>query len=132
MKKGMLILGGIIALIVIALICLRLFVGGGEDNWITDDKGIYVKHGDPASMPDYVTQQKEAITCAADLYSKAKATTMLSSQCLGICLDYAVDIVHVPRTDDDNKPENQCSDFKAGNVHHFIELDKEGNIVRAG
>ncbi len=126
----MLILGEIIVLIIVALICLRLFAGGGEDNWITDEKGIYIKHGNPSQVPDYVTQQKDALACAADLYNKAKETIMLSSQCLGTCLDYAVDIVHVPRTDEDNKDENQCLDFKAGNVHHFIEMDKEGNVVR--
>ncbi len=26
--------------------------------------------------------------------------------------------------------ENQCSEHREGKVKHFIELDKEGNIVR--
>ncbi|GBE19529.1 hypothetical protein BMS3Abin17_00253 [archaeon BMS3Abin17] len=53
-----------------------------------------------------------------------------SSQCLGSVGDYAVDIVHVPRNDEDNLVENQCEDFRSGKVTHFIELDKEGNIAR--
>ncbi len=53
-----------------------------------------------------------------------------NSQCLGTCGDYAVDIVHVPRTEGDNLIENQCEDYKTGKVNHFIELDKNGEIVR--
>ena len=53
-----------------------------------------------------------------------------SSQCLGVVGDYAVDIVHVPRTEEDNKIENQCEDFRTGKVNNFIELDKDGEIVR--
>jgi hypothetical protein len=132
MRKIFWIGGGIAVLIVIVLVGLRLFAGGGEDNWIIDDKGVYVKHGNPSSVPVYVIEQQEAIICATDLYSKAKETTMLSSQCLGACGGFVVDIVSVPRTDEDNKEENQCSAFKAGEVKHFIELDKEGNVVRVG
>jgi hypothetical protein len=132
MKKWMLLLGGIAVLIVIILAGLRLFAGGGEDNWIVGEKGVYVKHGNPSSVPAYVLEQQEAIICATDLYSKARETTMLESQCLGSCGDYAVDIVSVPRTAEDDKEENQCSDFKAHLVHHFIELDKDGELVRAG
>jgi hypothetical protein len=132
MKKWVLILGGIAVLVVLALVCLRLFAGGGEDTWIIGEKGIYIKHGEPASVPAYVLEQQEAIICATDLYSKAKETTMLESQCLGNCGDYAVDIVSVPRTSEDDKEENQCSAFKTGEVKHFIELDKGGNVVRVG
>jgi len=53
-----------------------------------------------------------------------------SSQCLGTIGDYAADIVHVPRNDEDNLAENQCEDYRRGKVNHFIELDKDGNIFR--
>lgn len=59
---------------------------------------------------------------------------IFNSQCLGTInvnnLDYVVDIVHVPRTQEDNLPENQCEDYRTGKVQHFIELDKDGNVVR--
>ncbi len=52
------------------------------------------------------------------------------SQCLGVCGNYAVDIVNVPRNNEDNKKENQCEDYRIGKVSHFIKLDKDGNIFR--
>jgi len=57
-----------------------------------------------------------------------------SSQCLGIIysgrVGYAVNIVHVPRNEEDNKPENQCEEYREGRVKHFIELNKDGEVVR--
>jgi len=49
---------------------------------------------------------------------------------LGSVGDYAIDIVNVPRTSEDNLIKNQCGDYFNGKVGHFIELDKEGSIVR--
>jgi len=71
------------------------------------------------------------LNCALDLYNNAKKTGInFSSQCLGTCGNYAVDIVHVPRTNEDNLIENQCKDYIDKKVNHFIEIDKDGNIVR--
>ena len=78
------------------------------------------------------TEEKILInTLAFNLYSQKKSEGMqFSSQCLGTIGDYAVDIVHVPRSSEDNLVENQCADFREGKVSHFIELEKDGNVVR--
>ncbi|MFH1500452.1 MAG: hypothetical protein ABIE22_00730 [archaeon] len=102
-----------------------------EDSWIKDERGIYVKHGYPISKSLKVVRQQAAIELAFSLYDKKKAEGMnFSSQCLGVVSDYAVDIVHVPRSDFDDFPENQCEDYRSGEVKKFIELDFEGEIVR--
>jgi len=79
-------------------------------------------------------QEEQIIAQALTLYEQKKAEGMqFSSQCLGTIGDevkYVVDIVHVPRSSEDNKPENQCEDYRTGKVSHFIELDKDGNLVR--
>jgi hypothetical protein len=52
---------------------------------------------------------------------------------LGVCdfgEGYAVDIVNVPRTSEDDLSENQCSAYASGTVKNFIELNKNGQIVR--
>ena len=72
---------------------------------------------------------------AVDLYNVKKAQGVdFDSQCLGILKgvqgNYVVDIVHVPRSAEDNLPENQCEAYRNGTATHFIELDKKGNIVR--
>lgn len=120
-------------MIIIFLVAFLRFnpLNGGEDNWIKDSRGVYVKHGNPAQTPDYVLTQENIINKATELYNNKKAEGMaFSSQCLGSVEDYAVDIVHVPRTNEDDVIENQCSDYRVGKVSHFIELDKNGDIVR--
>jgi len=131
MKKQTKIIILVVILIIVAIASLRLFFNGGEDNWIKDSRGIYVKHGNPSSTPDYVGAQQAAIEKALELFQQKKNSGMnFSSQCLGSVGDYAVDIVNVPRTNEDNLAFNQCEDYANGKVAHFIELDKEGNIVK--
>ena len=130
MKKIYLILI-IIGILIIGWFAIRFIIGGSEDSWIKNEKGVWVKHGFPSEIPIYVTEQQTAINCALGLYQQKKQEGIqFSSQCLGTCENYAVDIVHVPRTDEDNLVENQCSDFREGKVSEFIELDKDGSIVR--
>lgn len=77
--------------------------------------------------------EQTAMKCALVLYEQEIARGIeLNSQCLGVCGGYAVDIVHVPRVNEDNILENQCSDYREGRVSKFIELDKNGDIVRIG
>jgi len=110
---------------------VRFIIGGSEDSWIKDEKGQYVKHGAPSETPDYVQEQQEAIICASQIYQQEKSRgTVFSSQCLGSCGNYSIDIVHVPRTEEDDEIENQCQDYREGKVQNFIELDKDGHIVR--
>jgi len=118
----------VIVLVVLFFIIFRL---GGEDSWRKNENGTYVKHGVPSNIPDYVKEQQEAIIGALQLYNEKKQEGMnFSSQCLGVVGNYAVDIVHVPRSEEDNLPENQCEEYKLGEVKNFIELDKDGNIFR--
>lgn len=119
-----------IALILLAGLFLIL-LRGDEDTWIKDKNGIWIMHGNPSLIPEYVKTQQDAIACANQLYNNAKNNkTVFNSQCLGRCSTYSVDIVNVPRNSEDNKPENQCSDFQNKITTNFIELDKNGNIVR--
>ena len=115
----------------IIIILLLIVFRGREDSWNKDNKGVYLESGSSAIIPQKVDSQREAINCALDLYKKNYDEGLnFSSQCLGSCGDYAVDIVHVPRIEEDNLVENQCNDFIEGKVKNFIELDKHGGIVR--
>jgi len=119
-----------ITLIIIAVMIIGTFIFlriSGEDSWIRDSRGIWVKHGNPAEIPDYVLEQQEMINCATEKFSDFNGE--INSQCLGTCGDYAVDIVHVPRASEDNLPENQCEEYRIGKLKHFIEFDKNGKIV---
>ncbi len=45
--------------------------------------------------------------------------------------DWVADIAHSPREAKDNLPENQCPAYLEGRARHFVELDLEGNLIRA-
>ena len=122
------LIGGILFFIILGIF---LFIRFNEDSWIKDIKGVWIKHGSPSETPNYVIEQQEIISCSLNLYNQKKNEGMnFSSQCLGKCDDYAVDIVHIPRISADDEIENQCSDYLNRKVNHFIELDKDGNIIR--
>lgn len=48
-----------------------------------------------------------------------------------VITDWVADIAHNPRQAVDDQPENQCSAYRDGTAHHFVELDPEGNLIRA-
>ncbi|MEK7631547.1 MAG: hypothetical protein AAB445_01595 [Patescibacteria group bacterium] len=86
-----------------------------------------------------------AIKKAADLqFATARAKQFYSSLVAqgedlanGPCLSdnltsgWVADLVHNPRLDVDNKFENQCPSYVNGTAKHFVELDLQGNFVRA-
>lgn len=139
MKKlyWVIIIAAVVVILAVVLVILR---GGkspwdltaGEDNWIKDGRGVYVKHGNPSTTPAEVLEQQKLIECVNNLYADwNESEAVLNLQCLGKCLDkYAVDFVHVPRTAEDDLEENQCEIYRAGLVKSFVELDSSGKIVR--
>jgi len=127
-KKSYLTIGIIFLLLIVGWLFVRFVIGGDEDSWIKDEKGIWIKHGNPAEISNYVLKQQNVINCAIRKFNEV--TKEVNSQCLGTCEDYAVDIVHVPRTSEDDLIENQCDAYRNEQVNHFIELDKNGEIVR--
>ncbi|MGV8152330.1 MAG: hypothetical protein ACP5OG_04560 [Candidatus Nanoarchaeia archaeon] len=72
---------------------------------------------------------------AKKLYDQKKSEGIdFKSQCLGAIeanfTMYVVDIVNVPRDYEDNRIENQCFDYRSGRIKNFIELDRQGNLVK--
>lgn len=121
----------VLSMIVVLLALVFLYFRGDEDSWIRDSRGMWIKHGNPVFVPVEVSNQQNALSCASEIYADANFQRVnLSSQCLGTCGDYSVDLVNVPRTAEDDLIENQCQDFIAKKTHHFIELNTQGNLVR--
>ena len=111
MKKWLIILGVVVILVLFFALTKR------ADNSLSNEEEL--------------TEVERITMLALELYEQKKQEGMeFSSQCLGTIDGYAVDIVHVPRTEEDNLPENQCDDFREGRVSKFIEIDKDGNVVR--
>lgn len=76
-----------------------------------------------------------AIAKARELFQLqyAAGTDFSSGPCLSnnLIADWVADIAHTPRTDEDAVPANQCSAYREGTAHHFVELDSGGNLIRA-
>jgi hypothetical protein len=88
-------------------------------------------------MPNPINEnnREEAIRRAKELFQQKKAEGMDFSNgpCLSeeIAQDWCADVAHNPRQPVDNLPENQCRSYREGRVHHFVELDPNGNLIRA-
>ena len=129
MKKVVIVVIGILVLAVIVIAVFRL----KEDNWIKDEKGVWIKHGNPASTPREVLTQQNLIKKAKDIYNLQKSIDgdLSSGPCLGkIEDDWVLDIAHNPRESVDGLAENQCREYSEGKVKHFVELDLNGEITK--
>ncbi len=87
-------------------------------------------------MRTALSDRERAIEMAQQLYRdrKAQGLDMSIGPCLAeeIIPDWCVDVAHSPRLGIDDMPENQCQSWVTGRVHHFVELDPDGNLIRAG
>lgn len=76
-----------------------------------------------------------AINQAKLLYRERKAIgeDFSNGPCLSNALmpNWVVDIAHNPRIPVDDQPGNQCSAYIQGSPRHFVELDPDGNLIRA-
>ena len=77
-----------------------------------------------------------AITAAKASYEKARleGRDLSSGPCIADPLpipNWVADIAHDPRQPVDDDPANQCSKYRSGEAEHFVELDPDGNLIRA-
>ena len=83
------------------------------------------------------TERDRAIAEAQQAYEQAlrKGTNLDDGPCIAEKLpdlsDWVVDVVHDPRTDEDDDPANQCSRYRDGDASHFVELAPDGAVIRA-
>lgn len=76
-----------------------------------------------------------AVNQAKHIYGqeKEKNRDFSTGPCLSDALlsNWVVDIAHNPRIPMDDLPQNQCPGSFEGRAQHFVELDLEGNLIRA-
>jgi hypothetical protein len=86
--------------------------------------------------PDEV-DRAAAIAAAMAAYEKAVAegTDLSRGPCIADPLpgldDWVADVAHDPRREVDDDPANQCKSYRDGDADHFVELDPDGNLIRA-
>jgi|SRR3990167_7005695 len=69
-------------------------------------------------------------TCASQ---KALGTDLTSGPCLnGEAIDdWVCDVAHSPRQKIDDEATNQCTTYRKGQTHHFVEVDPDCELIRA-
>ncbi len=81
------------------------------------------------------SEMDTAINQAKHVYNqrKAQGVDLSSGPCLSDALmaDWVLDIAHSPRIPIDDLASNQCPSYREGRAKHFVELDPEGNLIRA-
>jgi type II secretory pathway pseudopilin PulG len=79
--------------------------------------------------------EREAATAAARaayLKERAAGTDLSRGPCLGTVFpNWVADVAHDPRRAVDDEPQNQCEAYRTGEAEHFVELDPDGNVIRA-
>jgi hypothetical protein len=89
--------------------------------------------GSGASQSD----KDKAVAAARVVFHEAQAggRDLSAGPCISERLpgvsDWAADVAHDPRQPVDDEPANQCSSFRAGQTHHFVELTPDGQLIRA-
>jgi len=88
-----------------------------------------------ANTPRVKTDTERATEEAKKVFAQMKTAgiDMSGGPCLSneIIPDWVADVAHWPRQEVDNDPVNQCPAYRQGRAHHFVELDQEGNFIRA-
>jgi hypothetical protein len=80
---------------------------------------------------------RKAITdsCVSACNSVKSTRDLSSGPCISDPIpdqtDWVCDVAHSPRQAVDNLPENQCSAYRNGQAHHFVEVDTDCNLIRA-
>lgn len=94
---------------------------------------LYFNNSGQKSIPK--SEIDTAINQAKLLYRERKAIgeDFSNGPCLSNALmpNWVVDIAHNPRIPVDDQPGNQCSADIQGSAKHFVELDPEGNLIKA-
>ena len=80
-------------------------------------------------------EKARAIEAAKAAYAKARreGRDLSNGPCIADPLieNWVADVAHDPRRPVDDEPENQCAGYRAGKAEHFVELDPDGNVIRA-
>ncbi len=135
MIKKVVIILIVIGLIAGTVVLVRSYINKAEDENTNSFTATEIVTG-VADVKIKQKADKDLATAKAKELWRVKFT-MGEDLSAGPCLsnevipDWVADIAHNPRQEIDNVPANQCSAYRDGTAKHFVELDPEGNLIRA-
>lgn len=112
-----------------------LFAGCGQKVKEAGEAVVEQATGISALQQKLNADRDLAIGRATALYAQkvVEGMSMENGPCLSneIIPDWVLDIAHNPRQEADDQPKNQCSAYRKGMAHHFVELDINGALIKA-
>ena len=82
-------------------------------------------------------ERDQAVTAAQSAFEQSRAAgdDLSTGPCISESLpglsDWVADVAHDPRQDIDDDPANQCQRYRDGEANHFVELNPQGELIRA-
>ena len=123
----------IAAIALVVSILVLIYLAFGHKKAVAPTVNAPQNQAKTTPIPTTAKTPDDVLKNALNLYleKKREGLDMQNGPCLGkIADDWVLDIAHNPRQPIDEKPENQCTDFKNGLAGHFIELDPEGKLIK--
>jgi hypothetical protein len=72
---------------------------------------------------------------AAFRQAQASGLDLSTGPCISESLpslpDWVADVAHDPRQPIDDEPAKQCQRYRSGEAHHYVELNVDGQLIRA-
>jgi hypothetical protein len=128
MKKTALLLVGLMFFILVGCQKKENQISQSIDEAVDATTGLGYINVEKKAVKDIAIAQTQTL-CRQKL---AAGEDLSMSPCLGVVApDWVGDVAHNPRSEIDNLPENQCSDFREGKAHHFVEVDPNCNFIKA-
>lgn len=116
-RKNKLLISVLIFISIVAVTTVVIMDGKSK----TYKKGVSPETDKAVAQARFIYEQK-----------KKQNLDLSNGPCLSndLMANWVLDLVHRPRQEVDNKPENQCQAYLEGRAQHFVELDLAGNLVR--
>ncbi len=122
-------------LVLFMLAGAMVFIGCGEQANEATQKTVDTLTGiDKVETGQQATKDLAVAQCQALWQQRfALGEDLSSGPCLAdvITTDWSCDVVHSPRIAIDDLSANQCSAYRNGETHHFVELDTSGKLIKA-
>ena len=91
--------------------------------------------GSKGSNVNPTGSQRAVDEAQAAFQAQASGLDLSTGPCISESLpslpDWVADVVHDPRQPIDDQPANQCQRYRSGEAHHFVELNIDGQLIRA-
>lgn len=118
------------------LLLLALLITGAYRLDYGPTRNIIARMMDMIAKPDaYILNNKSiALRQSRELVDEAiaRGDDLSAGPCLAsfVVPGWSLDIVHIPRSEEDDLVKNQCSVFLSGETAHLIEYDEYGNFIQ--